>query len=240
MFRPVVSMLMIAMLAGCGAAPRATVAPQMGFKAASIPGLPPEVLVTPGQGAGPHPLLVIAPAKEYTMAGPLFVALAEGAAKQGFDVVRFNWGFKTRGGQPSADLAAENAELEAVMGHYGAGRKHRVLAAKSFGSRVAMRGAFKQATALMLLTPNADAKATFRQNYAPLMGYDRPLHVAMAATDPYGDVKQLYEAAPALGPELTLHVLPAGGHNFEVEGPAGPRNVAAALDGALNWLAFQR
>jgi predicted alpha/beta-hydrolase family hydrolase len=235
-----ISLVNVLALTACGpkALPAAALpAAPTAFRAA---GLPADVLVTEPQGGGPHPVLVIAPAKEYKMDGPIFVALADGAARLGYRVVRFNWTFVTQKGQPSADLSAENADIDAVMAKFAQPGQPLVLAAKSFGSRAAMRGAFKRASALLLMTPNSNSQATFEQTYTPLLGYPKPLHVVISADDPYGDLKQLYAAVPKLGPKVTLDVLPAGDHNFKVEGPNSARNEAAALDSSLNFLAFQR
>lgn len=240
--------LAAALLVGCGTKPQAALAssvPQgnalMTAAATRAAGLPAEVSVATPTTPGKHPLLVIAPAKEYTMAGPLFLALEAGAVAQGYKVVRFNWGFVTRKDQPSADLKAENAELAQVLDHFSKAAdvdgQRVVLAAKSFGSRVAMNGAFKKASALLLMTPNSNAQAPFERNYAPLFGWGRPIHVVIAATDPYGDLGQLYTALPKLGKNTTATVLPVGDHNFKVDGPGSALNERVGLDASLNWLA---
>lgn len=255
MFRTLILTSLSALLMlGCATKPLAAAVPLEGQGAGKsrmlsaaesrAAALPAEVSVATPEGAGPHPLLVIAPAKEYTMSGPIFTALEAGALKLGYKVVRFNWGFVTRKGQPSADLQVENQELEQVIAHFAAmpdvKRSRVMLAAKSFGSRVAMNGAHRKAHGLLLLTPNSNAQAPFEKTYAPLLGDERPLHIVISATDPYGDRNQLHAALPRLGGRTTLTMLPAGDHNFKLEGPSSALNEEVAMKSSLNWLAFMR
>ncbi len=94
-----------------------------------------------------RPLLVIAPAKKYLMDGRLFERIANEAASLGYYVVRFNWSFTKQGVEPKLDLITEANELSSVMEHYTKepfiDRKMVILAAKSFGSKVAMRGSLQ-------------------------------------------------------------------------------------------------
>jgi alpha/beta superfamily hydrolase len=255
MFRVILLTSLSALLMlGCATKPLAAAVPLEGQRSSKsrmlsvaevrAAALPAEVSVVTPEGTGPHPLLVIAPAKEYTMAGPIFMALEAGALKLGYKVVRFNWGFVTNKAQPSPELQAEDQELERVLNHFATqsdvDRSRVVLAAKSFGSRVAMRGAHRKARGILLLTPNSSAQAPFETTYAPLLGDERPLHIVISASDPYGDRNQLLAALPRLGGRTTLTMLPAGDHNFKLEGPSSAFNEEVALKSSLNWLAFVR
>jgi hypothetical protein len=197
------------------------------------------VVVEKPEGKGPFPLLVIAPAKEYTMKGRLFERLARGAVALGYAAVRFDWGFVSRKAAPSAGLEAENADLAAVVDHFAAqswaDRARVVVEAKSLGSRAAMVGAHARASALLLWTPNCSAAAPFEATYAPILGSQRPVHVAISAADPYCDLAQIYAAAPKLGSKVTLSIL-GGDHNF-LHGEGGAtRDEDAAIASSLAWL----
>lgn len=204
-----------------------------------------DYLVDVPKGRGPFPLLVVAPAMKYLMEQPLFDKLAKGAAKQGFLVVRFNWRYVAAGTQPSPDLSAEASDVEAVIDHFSthkkADRNKVVIAAKSFGTRVLMKGPEKRGRALLLWTPNCDGGQTFRQLYAPLFDPDKPrtAHVAISAADPYCDVRQIYGALGELGSRVTIHTL-SGGHNFESKDDPQGIVADAAIAGSLAWLMRQK
>lgn len=204
-----------------------------------------DYIVDAPRGGGPFPLLVVAPAKQLLMEAPLFEKLAKGAAKQGYFVVRFNWRFVASGTQPTPDLSGEATDIDIVVDRFLQERRvdrgRIVLAAKSLGSRALMRGPEKRAKALLLLTPNCDGGQTFRQLYAPLFDPDKPrtAHIAISATDPYCDVRQIYSALGELGSRVTVHTL-AGGHNFESKLDREGLNADAAIAGGLAWLAGQK
>lgn len=199
------------------------------------------VIVNAPKGKGPHPLLVIAPAKKYLMDERLFSELAKQAAAAGFLAVRFNWGFAAKGAEPSKNFANEAADLNDVAQHYirlNQTQKLKVfLAAKSMGSRAAMQAALTPYAGLLLLTPNCDKKDTFAKTYAPVFKAKRPVHIAISVDDPYCEVKQIYKSSEKLAPHLTLHTL-KGDHNFVVDGEY--RNQNAAIASSLNWLQNQR
>ncbi|MBI2070293.1 MAG: alpha/beta hydrolase [Elusimicrobia bacterium] len=200
---------------------------------------PIETAVSRPKGKGPFPLLVIAPAKQYTMEGKIFEELAHGAAGLGYYVVRFNWGYIPKKSEPSADLSAEAKELDAVIEHFrkeskvDAGRV--VLAAKSFGTKVAMLGPEQKARALLLLTPNCDAERTFRKTYQPVFASTKKAHVVISVNDPYCDINQIHEALKDLGSRVTVHTL-FGDHNFVLKSAASDINEKAAIQSSLNWL----
>jgi alpha/beta superfamily hydrolase len=186
-----------------------------------------------------RPLLVIAPAKKYLMDGRLFERLANEAASLGFYVVRFNWSFTKRGVEPKLDLKTEANELSAVMEHYVKepfiDSKKVVLAAKSFGSKVAMHGPYKAASAVLLMTPNCDAKETFSEIYGPLLGGKKILNITISTSDPNCDVNQIYRSANIFDKDrVTIHTL-YGGHNFE-NSDGRDFNENTAVSSMVNWL----
>lgn len=209
-----------------------------------IEGVSYEVLTSSSVFSGrPAPLLVIAPAKKYTMVGELFEDLAEKASKLGYFVVRFNWGFVTKNNEPSKGLSAESKDLERVIKHYSnqpyVDSSKVILAAKSFGSRVAMKDAYKLANSLLLMTPNCDKKDTFKKNYKPIFKLKKNVHIVISKDDPYCDVGQIYQDLSKLNKKyVTVHTL-AGDHNFKLEGVASRLNEKVAIESSLNWLGLQ-
>lgn len=201
-----------------------------------------EVLVSKAKGKGPHPLLLIVPAKKYTMEGKIFAEIAKRAAKLGFYVVRFNWGFITNKDEVSEDLATEKNDLNQVLKYYlkqeYINKENVVILAKSFGSKIAMKSAYKKATSLLLVTPNCDKKNTFRKNYAPIFTHKIKTHIVISRTDPYCNVKQIYRALPALGKKVSVTIV-EGDHNFQSKTPHSDMNEETAITAAVNWLNWQ-
>jgi dienelactone hydrolase len=191
-------------------------------------------------GQGPFPLLVIAPAKEYTMTGDLFRQLGERAAEAGYLTVRFNWRFVTARQAPSNDLSRESEDLVRVLRHFAArpdvDPSRIVLAAKSFGSRVAMREAADLVQAVLLLTPNCTVDQPFRSSYRPLLTRHRPVHIVISAQDPYAVIDQIQEAMPDLGPRAGLDLLTKGDHNFATTDTGSTANQARAIEYCMAWL----
>ncbi len=186
-----------------------------------------------------RPLLVIAPAKKYLMDGRLFERIANEAASLGYYVVRFNWSFTKQGVEPKLDLMAEANELSAVREHYTKepfiDRKRIILAAKSFGSKVAMRGPYKGASAVLLMTPNCDAKETFSEIYGPLLNGPKILNITISTSDPNCDVNQIYKSANSFDKNrVTIHTL-YGGHKFE-NSDGRDFNENTAVSSMVNWL----
>jgi len=186
-----------------------------------------------------RPLLVFAPAKKYLMDGRLFERIASEAASLGYYVVRFNWSFTKQGVEPKLDLMTEANELSAVIEHYSKepfiDRKKVILVAKSFGSKVAMRGPYKAASAVLLITPNCDAKETFSEIYGPLLSGEKKLNITISTADPNCDVNQIYRSANSFDKNrVNIHTL-YGGHNFE-NSDGRDFNENTAVSSMVNWL----
>jgi dienelactone hydrolase len=209
-------------------------------QAVQIKGQTYDTIVHRPQGNGPFPLLLIAPAKEYTMTGDLFRLLGERAAEAGYLAVRFNWRFVSEKKGPSVDLRQESDDLVRVMAHFAARSdvdpSLTVLAAKSFGARAAMLAAVDQAQALILLTPNCSVDQPFRSLYRPLLKRHRPVHMVIAAGDPYAILSQIQDALPDLGPQADLDLLPHGDHNFATGNAGSTANQTRAIEGCIAWL----
>lgn len=200
-----------------------------------------EILTTKPKGKKPHPLLVIVPAKQDTMTGSLFEDLAHAAAAQGYRVVRFNWGFVTNSDEPSKDLSTEANDLKTVTNYFAKQKDidpgHVSFIAKSFGSKVVMKKAFKMAKGLVLLTPNCSKKESFTQTYGKLTKEKIPTHIVISKDDPHCDVNQIHKAMGGFKKKyVTLHTL-FGDHNFAtIKDEKRDLNRKVAVDSVINWL----
>lgn len=189
-------------------------------------------------GEGPFPVLLIAPAKKYSMKEHLFQRLAEEALAQGYMVVRFDWDFFTQGEEPDADLESETVELDKMIEF---SRSHPrssgkvFLAAKSFGSVVAARRAWRSVEGVLLWTPNSNKDLLFGDVYGPLLKSSTPTHIVISVTDPYGELSQLYDYLTNTSASVTVHTL-FGDHNFQTDPPDDGLNEDAAFAGSVNWL----
>ncbi len=186
------------------------------------------------------PLLVIAPAKKYTMTGEIFENIAERASKLGFHVVSFNWSFITNKKDASTDLKKESEDLINIISYYKKepyiDSLNITLVAKSFGSRVAMLGGYKEAQSVLLLTPNCDKKNTFFKTYEPVLKTSKNIHILISKDDPYCDVNQIHYSMKELKKDnITIHTL-YGDHNFKLQNKKSLLNEKAAIDSAINWL----
>lgn len=200
-------------------------------------------LIDRPEGAGPFPLLIIAPAKGYLMKERLFEKLAIEAKEAGFLSVRFDWGFSQKGGDPSKDYKDEASEIESVTRHFlkrgDVNESKVILAAKSMGSKAAMKSSLAYYWALLLLTPNCDQANTFRKLYAPIFSARKPVQITISRTDPYCEIEQIYEAAKDLTQTLSIHTL-EGDHNFvDEKSPNKFSNQDAAVESSVNWLKNQ-
>ena len=189
-------------------------------------------------GDGPFPVLLIAPAKQYSMKEHLFQRLAEEAVKQGYMVVRFDWEFFTKGEEPSENLESEASQLDQMIEF---SRSHPqssgkvFLAAKSFGTVVAARKAWRSVEGVLLWTPNSNRELQFGDIYGDLLKSSTPTHIVISVTDPYGELSQLYDYLTNTSAAVTVHTL-FGDHNFQTDPPDDGLNEDAAFAGSVNWL----
>ena len=183
-------------------------------------------------------LVIIAPAKKYTMEKPLFTRLARILAHHGHIVVRFNWGFVSVSQKPSRGLAREAAELdgvvEALQKKFARTKDQTVIVAKSFGSRVLMRGRFGKVGHVALVTPNCDAKSSFRDTYGTLFKKTLRINISISIDDHYCDIEQVYDFMDATRSGVTLYTT-YGDHNFKTKTLA-KENEELALLQIANWI----
>lgn len=202
-----------------------------------------DIIVKKPEGKGPFPLLIIAPAKKYTMQGRLFNELAEGAVDMGYYTVRFNWQFVTRSLAESEGLSLEAQDIINVLKYFKADKRidtsKVVLAAKSFGSRVAMTGPYKEFDSFLLITPNCSQSQTFQELYGALYSWRKPVHIVISNNDPYCNVHQIYQSMRYASLNMTIFTL-FGDHNFVLQDKKANRlNEKVVLYSMINWLNLQ-
>ena len=110
-----------------------------------------------------------------------------------------------------------------------------VLAAKSFGSVVAARKAWRAVEGVLLWTPNSSRELLFADVYGDLLKSSTPTHIVISVTDPYGELSQLYDYLTNTSAAVTVHTL-FGDHNFQTDPPDDGLNEDAAFAGSVNWL----
>lgn len=217
------------------------------------------VLSWPDPMPAQAPAIIIAPGGTYHAAIPVVRRFAERAAAHGFVAVRFDWSFCDSAagrcaGKRSADLQAEREDLETVVAfvrtHARVDRARILLAAKSFGSRIAYPVFVSDPSirALAVLTPictetaGADGRPlaaplpTASQHYPDLSRLDRPALFAIGVVDPICRVAMLRDYLAATPGKATILELP-GDHSFEVGADAAQNaaNITAAADRVLQW-----
>lgn len=212
----------------------------------TVGGEPLAVHVGHPTGADRAPAVVIAPGQGYHMDLPLTRGLAEAAVKAGFVAARFNWRYHAKQGEPSEDLAAEVADMQAVLDHVKTDPRvdpqRIVVAGKSLGTMVAYRVLQKNPDlrGALLLTPLFREKGSHERDYPGFTGLDRPT-VFLAGDNDAGlcQLPLMYAALATVKAPLAKAVVVAGNHSLEVaprgDAANGP-NVAAATAVAVHWL----
>ena len=203
-----------------------------------------EIITHKAKGKKPYPLLVVVPAKDYTITGELFEEIATAAASNGFFVVRFNWGFVTNKDEPSKDLSTEANDLKTVIDYFSQQKdvdsKKIFVVSKSFGSRVVMKQAYDKSQGVALLTPNCSAKEPFNKTYASLFKGKKPVHLVISKDDPYCDVNQIYKAMGSLDKKNVTVFTLFGDHHFITSGGKQDLNKTLAVESVVNWLLQQK
>ncbi len=242
--KPVLFSLIAAILlphaAAAATAARASAVPLM------VDGAPLQAVVGHPTGRARAPAVVIAPGQGYHMDLPLTRGLFDGAVAAGFVAARFNWRYYASQGEPSEDLAAEVADMQAVLDQLK--RDPRVdpqrifVAGKSLGTLVAYR-VLRQNPDLrgaLLLTPLFREKASHARDYPGLAGLDRPV-VFLAGDQDQGlcQLPLMYAALAGVKAPLAKAVVVAGNHSLEIaprgDAANGP-NLAVAMAIAVHWL----
>ncbi len=164
----------------------------------------------------PEFLVILIPAKNYSMKGRIFEQLASRGKENGLSFLRFDWSFFGHNRNPSAELDLEAIELKEVIHHYQKKFKLKneriILVAKSFGSRVLAK-ANLNSYPLALVTPNCDENASFKSTYSKLLQKKRPVQISISIEDPYCDISQIYRNLVNLPREVTMYTS-YGDHNF--------------------------
>ena len=211
-------------------------------KTISIEGSKVELIVHKPKELRPKAIVLIAPAKKYTMDGALFQQLAEAASEVGFYAVRFNWGFVTHKTEPSSGMKKENQQVVDLINYYKNQKRFAdtkvLLVAKSFGSKIIMKGAYKNAQAVSLMTPNCSAEQTFAQTYGELLKSGKNVFISISLEDPYCDVTQIYQDARNWGKEISLYTADKGDHNF-ISTPKDHFGQYSAVTATVAWLLNQ-
>ena len=192
-------------------------------------GTPLQVIVDLPPGDGRFPALVLAPGQGYHMRLPAMAATARALSARGFAVFRFDWAYFSAvpKGQPSADLARELRDLQAVL---AAARAHPQVQAgdvfvggKSLGSVVAWRAlaADRQLRGAVLLTPvcsrvqpgGARPMSLAQENYPGLAAEQRPTLWVSGDRDPLCSPPLLY--GHTQGSDRARVGIVGGDHAFE-------------------------
>lgn len=117
-----------------------------------------EALLDRPEGTGRFPVVVVAPGQGYHMRLSLFEKLAEASVENGIVCLRFDWGFYTKGREPSSDFAEEKedftAAIEYVRSLEFADQDKIFVCGKSIGALVGIDIAFRDESlrGLILLT----------------------------------------------------------------------------------------
>lgn len=185
-------------------------------------------------------LLIIVPAKKYSMEKPLFSKLAKAAKNEGYTVVRFNWKFFTNNSSPSEDLKEEAIELSNIILKYQKelkfSSKNTVVLAKSFGSKVLSKAPPSLYSDLALVTPNCSKQNQFYETYKKVFIRNKRIQISISLNDPYCDVKQIYSVIQRLGRNVSIYTT-YGDHNFSLnKKPNNQNNMVSAITNFLNNL----
>lgn len=190
--------------------------------------------------------VVLAPGQEYHRGMPILLRGAEGLAAAAFTALRFDWAYFASRGNPSADLANERDDLEAVIGFVRAlpGIKKVVLAGKSQGSMVVLARAAsnpEDLAGLALLTlplhaPGSAALYTETQTMR-LLDLQVPSLVVSGDADRLASLPVLYGLLAKATNPPRLVVVP-GGHGFEKSKDDSSQtadNVSLAVSALVLW-----
>lgn len=193
-------------------------------------GQPVEMLLDIPSGAGPFPVLLLAPGQGYHARLPLLENVAQSLKGKGVAVVRFDWAYFSKdpkSGEPSDGLVKEVEDFRAVLNALKQVKSldlgRLALGGKSLGTLVSWQ-VFRDepsAIASVLLTPvcisrNDDkaTEATF-ENYVGLQKNGRALLMVAGELDSICPSRFLYSAASRI-PGHTRAAVIGGDHSFRV------------------------
>ncbi len=195
-----------------------------------------EVIEDFPKGKGNGRLLVIIPAKKYSMRKPLFEKISRDATESGYHVVRFNWKFFTERKDPSKNFIKEIKEVHEIIEYYSTKynymKKDIVIAAKSFGSRVLAKTKLKS-FALGLITPNCSERESFMKTYKEVLRRYSKIQISISINDPYCEIGQIYQELPKIRKEVSIYTT-YGDHNFNFKEGVDNQNVFVSQ--FIQWL----
>lgn len=197
-----------------------------------------EIITETPQSKESKGLIIIAPAKKYTMHKPLFSSLSKKLLKEGFIVVRFNWGFIKHSTEPSKNLVTEAHELNDIVSFFqkkfSKTKRETFLIAKSFGTRVFMKSQINRLGHVSLMTPNCDRQNTFDKTYGRLFQTHARINISLSIHDPYCQVGQIYDFISSHHNKITLYTT-YGDHNFQTNHDS-KQNQELVLRQLVNWV----
>ena len=177
------------------------------------------------EGPSAEATLVLAHGAGAGQKSPFIVALAQGLAARGLDVVTFNFPYMERGRRlPDRRPVLEacyRAVIEAALRELPSARERLFIGGKSMGGRIATHvcaeGAELPVTGLALLgyPLHPPGRPTERRD-AHLRDVRRPALVIQGSRDVFGTPEELEPALRAMSPTPTLHVIAGGDHSFKV------------------------
>jgi predicted alpha/beta-hydrolase family hydrolase len=197
----------------------------------------------PAKGNGAA--IVLAPGQGYHRGLPLMAKGAQALADAGFVAIRYDWAYFTAKGQPSADLAAEVADLDAAVAfaRKQEGVTRVLVAGKSLGSAATVRwgAAHKDDVAgFALLTPPLSDPDDPSGTDPRMAGFEKlgdGTLIVVGDNDDLCDLATLYRALQMAGSRQRVVIVP-GDHGF-VEGdkasPETEENVDLVVRNLVVW-----
>ncbi len=156
---------------------------------------------------------------------PLLVAVADGLARRGHRVLRFNFPYKELGRKaPDPMPKLEAAYRAAIAAMHARGEGRLVLGGKSMGGRVAshLAAAGEACEGLVFLGyPLHPAGKPQQMRDAHLGEIRAPMLFVEGTRDPLCDLARLRPVIRRLGDRASLHVVEGGDHSFDLLKSAG-------------------
>lgn len=207
-----------------------------------------EVTATFPEGSAKVPCVVAAPGRGYHKDKPILKGLAQACPPRGLAVVRFDWAYRAKKGEPSADLSREVEDLETVLAwakaHKRVDAARLVLAGKSLGTIVAHRvaRAHPEVKGELLLTPLVASREAGPTAYEGILEAGRRVAFVVGDADAENcPLAALYGLAADAAGKVSIVVVP-GDHGLEVAAgkdaaaeKANEGNLAAALPIIARW-----
>lgn len=191
------------------------------------PGSGEETRTTPSEGSPGRPTVVLAHGAGAGMEHPFMRGAAEGLARLGVRVLRFNFPYMDAGkkfpDRPPLAVGTWRSVMEFAADHADG---PLWAAGKSFGGRMASMAVADGMPAAGLvylgypLHPPGKPEAVRDEH---LYGTTAPMLFVQGTNDPFASPNEQLDAVVArIGPTATLQWIEGGGHSFEVKGAKRP------------------